>query len=70
MLKSRRRVAIAFVAVSLACAVGLSGVALAAGLAPQLRSPKQGHAEHIGHVKLTVYVPDPSNIISGGKVFL
>jgi hypothetical protein len=69
MLKSRRRLAIALAAVGLACAVGFSGVALAAGLAPQLRAPRQGHAAHIGHVKLTVYVPDPGNAING-HIFL
>jgi hypothetical protein len=70
MLKSRRRLAVVLVAVGLACAVGFSGIALAAGLAPQLRAPKQGKAVPKGHVKLTIYVPDPSNIIHGGKVFL
>jgi hypothetical protein len=68
LLKGRRRLALAAVSI---CAVVLSGVALAAGsLAPQLRAPKQGKAVRKSHVKLTVYVPDPSNIIQGGKVFL
>ena len=70
MLKGRRRLAIALAALGLLCAIGFSGVALAAGsLAPQLRSPKQGHAMHEHHVKLTVYVPDPANAIHG-HIFL
>jgi hypothetical protein len=70
MLIRRRRLGMALAAVSV-CAIVFSGVALAAsGVAPQLRAPKQGKAVRRSHVKLTVYVPDPSNIISGGKVFL
>lgn len=57
-------------AVCMACAIGLCGVALAAGnLAPQLRSPGANKAVHEGHVKLVVYVPDPGNVIDG-HVFL
>jgi hypothetical protein len=71
MLKGRRRLAIVLAAVGI-CAIVFSGAALAAGsLAPQLRAPRQGKAVPKSHVKLTVYVPDPSNIIEpGGKVFL
>lgn len=69
MLKGRRRLAVALAAVSI-CAIAFTGVALAASsLAPQLRSPKQGHAVPVHHVKLTVYMPDPSNAING-HIFL
>ena len=69
MLKGRLRSAIVLGVAGLTCVIGLSGVADAAGLAPQLRSPKGGKAVTAGHVKLTVYVPDPSNAING-HIFL
>ncbi len=57
-------------AVSVICLLALSGAAAAAGLAPQLRSPKAGKAMAAGgRVKLTVYVPDPGNAING-HIFL
>jgi hypothetical protein len=69
LLKGRRRLVVALTAVSI-CAIVFSSVALAASsLAPQLRSPKQGASVHRSHVKLTVYVPDPSNAING-HIFL
>lgn len=68
MLKGRR-FAIVLVAVGVACAIGFSGMALAAGLAPQLRSPKHGKAVSAANSKLTAYVPDPGNAING-KIFL
>jgi hypothetical protein len=68
MLKGRRRLAIVLVTVAVLCAIGISGVALAAGLAPQLRSPKHGKVVSSG-ARLTVYVPDPANAING-KIFL
>ena len=52
------------------CTLALSGAALAAGsLAPQLRSPRENHAVTAGHVRLTVYVPDPANV-TNGHIFL
>jgi len=57
------------VAVSVVCLFGLTGVGLAAGLSPQLRSPKRGKALTVGHVKFTVYIPDPANAIDG-HIFL
>jgi len=51
------------------CLLGLTGVAGAAGLAPQLRSPKGGKKLAAGHVKFTVYVPDPADAIAG-HIFL
>ena len=68
MLKRRVRCRIA-VGVAVACVLGFSGVAVAGGLAPQLRSPLRGKAVRAGHVKLTVYVPDPANVIDG-HIFL
>lgn len=70
MLKIRRRTMVTVAAAVLALVLALSGAALAAGsLAPQLRSPRAGHAVTVGHVKLTVYVPDPANAING-HIFL
>jgi hypothetical protein len=69
MLKGRLRCALALAVVGAACAIGFSSVAVAASLAPQLRSPKGGKKVMAGHVKLTVYVPDPANVISG-HIFL
>jgi hypothetical protein len=71
LLKSRRRLAVALAAVGLGCAIGFSGVALAAGglAAPQLRSPRQGKAVGAGRVKLTVYVPNPE-VLSRHNVFV
>lgn len=70
MLNTRRRRLTVALAVGLACAIGFSGAALAAGsLAPQLRSPGAGKVVHEGHVKLVVYVPDPGDVING-NVFL
>lgn len=56
-------------AVLVVCLLGLTGVGMAAGLAPQLRSPKGGHAVTAGHVKLKVYVPDPADAVKG-HIFL
>jgi hypothetical protein len=64
MLKTRRRrVAITLVALGLAGAIGFSSVAAAAGglAPPQLRSPRR--AVHAGHIKVTVYIPDPGLVI-------
>jgi hypothetical protein len=70
MLKIRRKTMLTVGAVALACVLALAGAALAAGsLAPQLRSPRGGEAVKAGHVKLTVYVPDPGNVING-HIFL
>jgi hypothetical protein len=69
MLKGRLRSTIVLAAASLACVIGFSSVAMAASFAPQLRSPKAGKKESVGHVKFTVYVPDPANVING-KIFM
>jgi hypothetical protein len=69
MRKGRLRSAIVLVAVGAACAIGFSGLALAAGLNPQLRSPGHNKAVTAGHAKLKVYVPDPASAING-KIFL
>ena len=70
MLKGRLRFASVIGAASVGCALGLSSVALAAGsLAPQLRSPTHGKSVAAGHVKFTVYVPDPADAING-HIFL
>ena len=69
MMKGRLRSVTVLVAVGAACAIGFSGLALAAGLSPQLRSPVHGKAVGPGHVKLKAYVPDPANAING-KIFL
>lgn len=70
MLKGRRRLAVALVATSLATTLVVTGVALAgSSLAPKLRSPGAGKALKVGHVKFTVYVPDPANVING-HIFL
>jgi hypothetical protein len=68
MLRSRRRFAIGLVT-GVACTVGFSGVAVAAGgLAPQLRWPNR-RAVSAGHVKVRVYVPDEA-ILVRHNVFL
>lgn len=70
MRKIRRRTLLIVSAVALICALALTGAALAAGnLAPQLRSPVRGKAVTVSHVRLTVYVPDPGNVING-HIFL
>ena len=70
MLKVRRRLVIALIALGLVCALVFSGAALAgSSLAPKLRSPRGGHAVKLGHVKFKVYVPDPGNAING-HIFL
>ena len=69
MLESRLRPALVLGVVGAACVIGFSSVAVAAGLAPQLRSPKGGKAVTVAHVKLTVYVPDPADAIDG-HIFL
>jgi hypothetical protein len=69
MLKGHLRAAIVLGAVGLACVIGFSGIALAAGLTPQLRSPKGGKALTAGHVRFTVYVPDPADATKG-NIFL
>lgn len=56
-------------AVAVICLLAGASAALAAGgLAPQLRSPRGGKAVK-ADVKLTVYVPDPGNVING-NIFL
>jgi hypothetical protein len=69
VMKRRLRSAIVLVAVGVVCAIGFAGVAAAAGLAPQLRSPHHGKALRAAHARLTAYVPDPAAAING-KIFL
>ena len=64
--------ALRLVAVLVVCLFGLfgaSGAAAAGGIIPQLRSLKGGEAVTLGHVKFTVYVPDPANA-NRGNIFL
>jgi hypothetical protein len=56
MLKGRRRLAIVLAAVGV-CAVGFSGVALAAGSAPTLVSPHHGQRVNPGKIRLIVSSP-------------
>ena len=70
MLKIRRRTMLILGVAALMCALAVCAAAVAAGsLAPKLRSPRAGQAVTAGHVKLTVYVPDPANVING-HIFL
>jgi hypothetical protein len=63
MLKGRLRSVIVLVTVGVACAIGFSSVAAAAGglAAPRLRAPHG--TVHAGHVKVSVYIPDPGLLI-------
>jgi hypothetical protein len=63
MLRGRFRCAIALVAVGVACMIGTSSVAIAAGglVPPRLRSPHG--TVHAGHIKVTVDIPDPGLLI-------